>query len=175
MEDSGHASMSRSRENEAARHTGSRWQRYVAFWNEQEAPDALALLRITFGLAFVANVVEQIGIDEGYLVLPDGDPPVEAARIQAAIRSQVRLSSSLGVASCKVVAKVASDMRKPGGITYVPAGEEAAFLAPLPVRTLPGVGPKSDERLAGAGCRRNCRPDGPPSTTRSANSAAASR
>jgi DNA polymerase IV len=100
-----------------------------------------------------APVVEQIGIDEGYLVLPDGDPPAEAARIQAAIRSQVRLSSSLGVASCKVVAKVASDMRKPGGITYVPAGEEAAFLAPLPVRTLPGVGPKSDERLAGAGIR----------------------
>src|SRR3954447_538979 len=101
----------------------------------------------------LAPTVEQIGIDEGYLVLPDGDPPAEAARIQAAIRSHVRLSSSLGVASCKVVAKVASDMRKPGGITYVPVGGEAAFLAPLPVRTLPGVGPKSDERLAGAGIR----------------------
>jgi DNA polymerase IV len=99
----------------------------------------------------LAPVVEQIGIDEGYLVLPDGDPPEEAARIQQAIRTQVRLSSSLGVASCKVVAKIASDMRKPGGIMYVPSGEEAAFLAPLDVRKLPGVGPKSERRLRDAG------------------------
>ena len=99
----------------------------------------------------LAPVVEQIGIDEGYLVLPDGDPPEEAARIQQAIRAQVRLSSSLGVASCKVVAKIASDMRKPGGIMYVPSGEEAAFLAPLDVRKLPGVGPKSERRLRDAG------------------------
>src|SRR6185312_9168559 len=99
----------------------------------------------------LAPVVEKIGIDEGYLVLPDGDPPQEAARIQQAIRSQVRLSSSLGVASCKVVAKIASDMRKPGGIMYVPAGEEAAFLAPLDVRKLPGVGPKGERRLRDAG------------------------
>ena len=99
----------------------------------------------------LAPVVEQIGIDEGYLVLPDGDPPEEAARIQQAIRSHVRLSSSLGVASCKVVAKIASDMRKPGGIMYVPAGEEAAFLAPLDVRKLPGVGPKGERRLRDAG------------------------
>ena len=99
----------------------------------------------------LAPVVEQIGIDEGYLVLPDGDPPEQAACIQQAIRAQVRLSSSLGVASCKVVAKIASDMRKPGGIMYVPSGEEAAFLAPLDVRKLPGVGPKSERRLRDAG------------------------
>ncbi len=49
--------------------------------------------------ATLAPVVEQIGIDEGYLVLPDGDPPEQAARIQQAIRSEVRLSASLGVAS----------------------------------------------------------------------------
>ena len=78
-----------------------------------------------------APVVEQIGIDEGYIVLADGDPPEQAAVVQQAIRDQVRLSSSLGVGSCKVVCKIASDMRKPGGIMYVPAGEEAAFLAPL--------------------------------------------
>jgi DNA polymerase-4 len=98
-----------------------------------------------------APVVEQIGIDEGYLVLPEGDPPEQAARVQQAIREQVRLSASLGVATCKVVCKIASDMRKPGGITYVPAGEEAAFLAPLEVRRLPGVGPKSEQRLAQLG------------------------
>ena len=94
-----------------------------------------------------APVVEQVGIDEGYLVLADGDLPEQAAAVQQAIREQVRLSASLGVATCKVVCKIASDMRKPGGITYVPAGEEAAFLAPLEVRRLPGVGPKSEQRL----------------------------
>ena len=98
-----------------------------------------------------APVVEQIGIDEGYIGLADGDPPEQAAVVQQAIRDQVRLSSSLGVGSCKVVCKIASDMRKPGGIMYVPAGEEAAFLAPLEVRRLPGVGPKSEVRLGQLG------------------------
>jgi DNA polymerase-4 len=95
-----------------------------------------------------APVVEQIGIDEGYLVLAEGDPPEQAALVQRAIREQVRLSASLGVGSCKVVCKIASDMKKPGGITHVLAGEEAAFLAPLEVRRLPGVGPKGEQRLA---------------------------
>jgi len=98
-----------------------------------------------------APVVEQIGIDEGYLVLADGDPEQQAAVVQQAIRDRVRLSSSLGVATCKVVCKIASDMRKPGGITYVPEGAEAAFLAPLEVRRLPGVGPRGGQRLAGLG------------------------
>ena len=66
----------------------------------------------------------------------------------------MRLSCSLGVATCKVVAKIGSDVRKPGGITVVPPGGEAAFLAPLPVRALPGVGPKA----AGA-ARRGRRDD----------------
>ena len=55
-----------------------------------------------------APVVEQIGIDEGYLVLADGDPEQRAAIVQQAIRDQVRLSASLGVATCKVVCKIAS-------------------------------------------------------------------
>jgi DNA polymerase-4 len=101
----------------------------------------------------VAPVVEQIGIDEGYLVLADGDPPEQAAAVQVAIRERVRLSASLGVGTCKVVCKIASDMDKPGGITYVPAGEEARFLAPLEARKLPGVGPKADERLETLGIR----------------------
>jgi DNA polymerase-4 len=108
--------------------------------------------RRVWGLvAEVAPVVEQIGIDEGYLVLADGDPRAEAERLQAHIRSQARLSCSLGVGTCKVVCKIASDIRKPGGITVVAAGEEAAFLAPLEVRRLPGVGPKAQERLAAVG------------------------
>ncbi len=74
-----------------------------------------------------------------------------AGAVQAAVRGSTSLTCSLGVASCKVVAKVASDARKPGGITVVPAGKEAAYLAPLAVRKLPGVGPKAELRLAAAG------------------------
>ena len=100
--------------------------------------------------------VEQTGVDEGYLdiggVAPDfGRARVVAEAVQAAVRGATSLSCSLGVASCKVVAKVASDRKKPGGITVVPAGREAAFLAPFHVRLLPGVGPKAEERLAAAG------------------------
>ena len=94
--------------------------------------------------------VEQVGIDEGYLVL-DETGEAHARLIRQAIRDEVRLSASLGVATCKVVAKIASDRDKPGGITVVPPGQEAAFLAPLPVRALPGVGPRTGERLAAAG------------------------
>jgi DNA polymerase-4 len=99
----------------------------------------------------MAPVVEQVGIDEGYLELAAGDAHEQAALIQLAVRARLRLSCSLGVGTCKVVAKVASDARKPGGITVVPRGGEAAFLAPLHVRKLPGVGPKAEARLIGAG------------------------
>ena len=99
----------------------------------------------------MAPVVEQVGIDEGYLIVPEGDPREQAALIQLAVRRRLRLSCSLGVATCKVVAKVASDIRKPGGITVVDPGHEADFLAPLPVRRLPGVGPKAEARLVAYG------------------------
>ena len=104
----------------------------------------------------VVPTVERVGIDEGYLDVGEVAPDYRRARVvaeavQAAVRGATSLSCSLGVASCKVVAKVASDRKKPGGITVVPAGREAAFLAPFPVRLLPGVGPKAEARLAGAG------------------------
>lgn len=104
----------------------------------------------------VVPAVERTGLDEGYLDLGRvaGDF-LEARRVaeavQAAVKGATGLSCSLGVASCKVVAKVASDRRKPGGITVVPPGREAAFLSPFAVRTLPGVGPKAEERLRRAG------------------------
>ena len=69
------------------------------------------------------------------------------------MRAATSLSCSLGVSTSKVVCKVASDRRKPGGITVVPPGKEARFLAPFPVRTLPGVGPKAEQRLATAGVK----------------------
>lgn len=104
----------------------------------------------------VVPVVEQVGIDEGYLDLASVDPDPRRARaiaeaVQAAVRAATSLSCSLGVASCKVVAKVASDRRKPAGLTVVPPGKEAAFLAPLDIRTLPGIGPRAEERLRAAG------------------------
>jgi DNA polymerase IV len=99
----------------------------------------------------MADAVEVLGLDEGYLELPDRDAAATADAIRRAVGERVRLSCSLGVATCKVVAKVASDRDKPGGVTVVEAGGEASFLAPLPLRALPGVGPRTEERLARAG------------------------
>ena len=100
--------------------------------------------------------VERTGIDEGYLDLGTVARDFTRARavasaIQTAVRAKTSLTCSLGVGTSKVVCKIASDRRKPGGITVVPPGTEARFLAPLAVRLLPGVGPRAEERLRGAG------------------------
>ena len=71
--------------------------------------------------------------------------------LQAAVRDATGLSCSLGCGTGKTVAKIASDHRKPGGIFVVAPGREAAFLAPLPLRALPGIGPRGEERLRAAG------------------------
>ena len=101
--------------------------------------------------AFVGRV-EQVGIDEGYLDLAPlvrGPSEVRAVlgALQAAVRDRTGLSCSLGCGTGKTVAKIASDRRKPGGIVVVEPGREAVFLGPLPLRLLPGVGPRSDQRL----------------------------
>ena len=100
--------------------------------------------------------VEKTGIDEGYLDLGSvvnefRDARALAETVQLAVRATTALSCSLGVSTAKVVCKVASDRRKPGGITVVPPGREARFLAPLPARALPGVGPRAEQRLGVAG------------------------
>jgi DNA polymerase-4 len=100
--------------------------------------------------------VEQTGIDEGYLDLASVTTDFRRARdlaraVQSAVRAATSLSCSLGVATSKVVAKIASDRRKPGGLTVVRPGREASFLAPLDVRLLPGVGPRAEQRLRAAG------------------------
>jgi DNA polymerase-4 len=104
----------------------------------------------------IVPTIEQTGIDEGYLdigqVAADFlDARVVAEAVQTAVRAATSLTCSLGVAPCKVVCKVASDARKPGGLTVVVPGQEAAFLAPFDVRRLPGVGPKAEARLRPAG------------------------
>jgi DNA polymerase-4 len=104
----------------------------------------------------IVPTVERTGLDEGYLDVGEVAADFLRARelaeaVQTAVRGTTQLTCSLGVAPSKVVAKVASDTRKPGGITIVRPGREPAFLAPLAVRKLPGVGPRSAERLAAAG------------------------
>ena len=96
--------------------------------------------------------VERTGIDEGYLDLGEfGGARRLAEAVQTAVRGSTSLTCSIGVGSSKTVAKIASDRRKPGGLTVVPPGREALFLAPLDIRLLPGLGPRTEERLRALG------------------------
>ena len=107
-------------------------------------------------VAGVVPAIERTGLDEGYLDLGSVADDFARARVvaeavQTAVRGATSLSCSLGVGTSKVVAKVASDRRKPGGITVVRPGTERAFLAPFDLRLLPGIGPRTEERLRGLG------------------------
>src|SRR6266480_4904537 len=104
----------------------------------------------------VVPTVERTGLDEGYLDLAEVSKDFLAARkvaeaVRTAVSAATSLTCSLGVSTSKVVAKIASDHRKPAGLTVVPPGSEARFLAPFDVRRLPGIGPKAEERLVAAG------------------------
>jgi nucleotidyltransferase/DNA polymerase involved in DNA repair len=102
------------------------------------------------------DCVEPISIDEAFLDVTAsrralGTGETIARALKDAVRSETSLTASVGVATSKLVAKVASDLRKPDGLVVVPPGGEAALLAPLPVRRLWGVGPKMEEVLARLG------------------------
>jgi len=104
-------------------------------------------------LRSATSLVEQMSIDEAFLDLTyhvrEWDDGIEIARrLQKQVRQETGLTASLGVAANKLVAKVASDQGKPFGLTVVRPGENAAFLAPLPVRVLWGVGPVTTKKLA---------------------------
>ena len=104
----------------------------------------------------VVPVVEQVGIDEGYLDLTELVPTAGEARrvlaeLQQRIRAQTGLDASFGCGSGKTIAKIASDADKPVGLVVVAAGREEEFLARRPLRALPGIGPKADARLRVAG------------------------
>jgi DNA polymerase IV len=108
--------------------------------------------------------VEQISIDEAFLDVSEISEPVDliARRLQASIREELRLPCSLGVASNKLVAKIATEVGKasgtgdgaPNALTIVPPGMEAGFLAPLKVNMLWGVGPKTTVRLEELGIQK---------------------
>jgi DNA polymerase-4 len=116
----------------------------------------------------LTSLVEQISIDEAFLDIsniPEAAPAI-AHRLQARIRDDLGLPCSIGIASNKLVAKIATEVGKslalrelkaqgeakpPNAVTVVPFGEEAAFLAPLPADMLWGVGPKTSARLTELG------------------------
>lgn len=107
-------------------------------------------------------LVEQISIDEAFLDISDiqADKTRLALDLQLSIRNELNLPSSIGIASNKLVAKIATEVGKksskkknepPFGFTVVPVGDEAKFLDPLPADMLWGVGPKTNARLAELG------------------------
>jgi nucleotidyltransferase/DNA polymerase involved in DNA repair len=113
-------------------------------------------VRIMGVLGRFTDLVEPVSIDEAFLDVTGsaralGSGETIARKLKQAIRDETALSASVGVATSKLVAKVASDMRKPDGLVVVPPGTESAFLAPLAVRRLWGVGPKLEEALAKLG------------------------
>lgn len=116
----------------------------------------------------MTGLVEQISIDEAFLDISDlrDDPQLLARGIQARIRDELHLPCSIGIASNKLVAKIATEVGKaialkrikarglaepPNAVTVVGYGEEAAFLGPLPADMLWGVGPKTSKRLSELG------------------------
>ena len=104
----------------------------------------------------VVPTLERTGLDEGYLDVGEVASDFNRARgvaeaVKTAVRGATSLTCSLGVATSKVVAKIASDHRKPGGLVVVRPGTERSFLASFEIRRLPGVGPRAEARLKAAG------------------------
>ena len=104
-------------------------------------------------------IVQMVSIDEAYLDLTGterlhGPAWVTAQKIQRTVWEETELPCSIGIAASYVVAKVASDLAKPRGLLWIPPGAEAAFLAPLPVRRIPGIGPVTEKALGKLGLER---------------------
>lgn len=107
-------------------------------------------------LADFSPYLEPMGIDEAYLDVTGfeslhGSIRQMAVKIKQRVRYELGLCASIGIASNKIVAKVASERSKPDGLLEVPAGEERSFLSPLPVGKLPGIGQKSEQVLKSLG------------------------
>jgi DNA polymerase-4 len=103
-------------------------------------------------LADFSPLLEPMGLDEAYLDATGfesiyGSAHEMAVKIKQRVKAELGLNASIGIANSKVVAKVASEEAKPDGLLEVDEGEEAAFLAPLPIAKLPGVGPKTEGKL----------------------------
>ena len=108
-------------------------------------------------LADFSPSLEPAGLDEAYLDITGcdlfGTPYQLASSIKKRVKKELKLVASIGIASCKVVAKIASDSGKPDGLVEVTVGKEKDFLAPLPVANLPGVGKKTEQSLKTMGIK----------------------
>jgi DNA polymerase-4 len=98
-------------------------------------------------------------IDEAYLDMTGTErlhgPPLRAAHLlHETMKAETRLNCSIGIATSRLVAKVSSDQAKPNGVLWIIPGSEAAFLAPLDVRKIPGVGKVTEKHLHGMGIRK---------------------
>ncbi len=107
-------------------------------------------------LADFSPFLEPVSLDEAYLDVTGfesihGSIRQMALSIKQRIKDQLRLCASVGIAPCKIVAKVASALSKPDGLLEVPPGEERSFLAPLSIDKLPGIGQKTQRVLQGLG------------------------
>jgi DNA polymerase IV len=103
--------------------------------------------------------VEMASIDEAYLDISGTErllgPPLEAAhKLHNAVGEATALNCSIGAASSRLVAKIASDQAKPNGVLWIVPGREAEFLAPLDVRKIPGVGKVTERNLHACGIRK---------------------
>jgi DNA polymerase IV len=103
--------------------------------------------------------VEMASIDEAYLDLTGTErlhgPPLAAAhRLHAMVKDATDLNCSIGAATSRLVAKIASDQAKPNGVLWIIPGREAEFLAPLEVRKIPGVGKVTEKNLHACGIRK---------------------
>jgi len=108
-------------------------------------------------LARFGDRVVPLSIDEAAVEVeaPEAARAEALAReIQRTLREELRLPASIGVSPFRIVAKIASDRAKPGGVVVVPPEGTAVFLGPLPIRSVPGVGPKTAERLRAIGVDR---------------------
>jgi DNA polymerase IV len=104
-------------------------------------------------------LVEMASIDEAYLDMTGTDrlygPPLRAAHLlHQRIKDATRLNCSIGIATSRLVAKISSDQAKPNGVLWVIPGTEAAYLAPLDVRKVPGVGKVTEKNLHAVGIRK---------------------
>ncbi|MCX5838655.1 MAG: DNA polymerase IV [Deltaproteobacteria bacterium] len=102
-------------------------------------------------LRTVSPVMEDVGIDEAYLDVTDMPDTHEeiTGRIKAGIKEKTGLTCSIGIAPNKLLAKIASEIRKPDGVTVLMEADVETKLWPLPVRKLYGIGPKTEELLKG--------------------------
>lgn len=147
---------------EAARAKGSPPAVFMAVDMEKYASASRRVMAIVQrhvpgGPGAARALIEQASVDEAYLDLSTAGSYARAEEVARKIKEEIkreeRLTASVGIGPNKLIAKIASDRRKPDGLTVVREEDAEAFLEPLGLRAIPGVGPKSEERFAQHGMR----------------------